>query len=124
MRTAAAFLAAAVIAGGGCRRREGGPRAAADGSTARVATAAPVAPEVPPPRGRQISLVYSSNVLGEYEHCGCPVHPLGGLGRRAAEVDRIRGESDAVIQVDAGDLFLPAGEGQPGWKAPAASEIE
>jgi hypothetical protein len=76
-----------------------------------------------PPRGKVIALVYTSNVLGEYEHCGCPVHPLGGLGRRAAEVDRIRAESDGVVSVDAGDLFLPAPE-PSGGKAPAASEVE
>jgi hypothetical protein len=91
-----------------------------------------VAPDVAPPRGKVIALVYSSNVQGEYEHCGCAVHPLGGLGRRAVEVDRIRAESDGVIQVDAGDLFLPAPlapaaptlDERPAGRPPAASELE
>jgi hypothetical protein len=102
--------------------------AAAPGSAA-TGTGTAVAPDVPPPRGKALALVYSSNVDGEYEHCGCPVHPLGGLGRRAAEVDKIRAESDGVISVDAGDLFLPAdvgspGGGPPGGRPPAASELE
>jgi hypothetical protein len=93
------------------------------GAVAEVAPAA-VEAEVEPARGKVIALVYSSNVQGEYEHCGCPVHPLGGLGRRAAEVDRIRAESDAVVSVDAGDLFLPVGDVPAGAKRPAASEVE
>ena len=80
--------------------------------------------EPEPPRGRQIALVYTSNVYGEYEHCGCPVHPLGGLGRRAAEVDAIRAESDGVVTVDAGDLFLPPEEKSAGARRPATSEVE
>jgi hypothetical protein len=80
--------------------------------------------DVPPPRGRVVSIVYTSNVGGEYERCGCPVHPLGGLGRRAAEVDRIRAESDGVISVDAGDLFLPAEEGPTRGRPPVATELE
>jgi hypothetical protein len=80
---------------------------------------------VEPPRGKVLALVYTSNVGGEYEHCGCPVHPLGGLGRRAAEVDRVRAASDGVISVDAGDLFLPAVSAQPAsGRRPAASELE
>lgn len=94
--------------------------------TGEVATfvAPAVEREVAPPRGKVIALVYSSNVQGEYEHCGCPVHPLGGLGRRAVEVDRARAESDGVVSVDAGDLFLPVGEVPAGWKGPAPSEVE
>src|SRR6185436_6610036 len=57
-----------------------------------------------------IALVYSSNVQGETERCGCAVDPLGGLARRAAEVKRIRGQTDGVIAVDAGDLFVAPGK--------------
>jgi hypothetical protein len=39
-------------------------------------------------------------------------------------VDRIRGETDGVIAVDAGDLFLAPGEVPKGWKAPAKGEVE
>ena len=77
-----------------------------------------------PPRGRALALVYTSNDDGEYERCGCPVHPLGGLARRAAELDAIRADSDAVVSVDAGDLFLPREEAPPRARPPAASELE
>jgi 2',3'-cyclic-nucleotide 2'-phosphodiesterase (5'-nucleotidase family) len=98
--------------------------AALDAGAAGLLNPAPIDEGPPPPRGRRLALVYSSNVQGEYEHCGCPVHPLGGLGRRAAEVDKIRAESDGVVSVDAGDLFLPPGDSPPGWKTPAPSELE
>jgi len=58
-------------------------------------------------RGTLIALLYSSNLQGEYEHCGCPEDPLGGLVRRATLTDRARVESDGVLMVDAGDLLLP-----------------
>ena len=32
--------------------------------------APPVAESAPPPRGKQLTIVYSSNLLGEYEPCG------------------------------------------------------
>jgi hypothetical protein len=104
-----------------CRGRAGAPAPDTDANAQRAALAAP---DVAPPRGKAIALVYTSNVGGEYERCGCPVHPLGGLARRAAEVDRIRAESDAVVSVDAGDLFLSVTPEPPGARPPAASELE
>ena len=58
-------------------------------------------------RGTHLALFYAANLQGEYENCGCPSHPLGGLARRATAVDRARGEADAVLVVDAGDMLLP-----------------
>jgi hypothetical protein len=98
---------------GACQKRIAPPQDAAVGIA-----------EGPPSRGRVIALVYTSNVQGEYERCGCPVHPLGGLARRAAEVDEIRAESDGVISVDAGDLFLPAETAKAPARPPAPSEVE
>lgn len=66
-------------------------------------------------------MVYSSNVNGEIERCGCAVNPLGGFARRAAEVERIRGEVDGIVSVDAGDLFLPWAEAP---KRGTAREVE
>ena len=61
------------------------------------------------PRGRQIALLYSSNLQGKYAPCNCAVQPLGGLARRATVTARARAEADATLVVDAGDLFLPEG---------------
>ena len=82
-----------------------------------TAAAPPPAPEataataetVPPPRGRAIALVYTSNVQGHFTPCACAVQPLGGVARRATLVGRARAESDATVVVDAGDLFQPEG---------------
>ncbi len=85
-----------------------------------VAPLVPVEPETPPPRGTHIALLYTSNVFGEYEQCGCPSHPMGGLARKATVVDEAREQADAAIVVDAGDLFLPA---RPNLHAPAANML-
>ncbi|HVU50164.1 MAG TPA: multiheme c-type cytochrome [Polyangia bacterium] len=77
-----------------------------------------------PPRGRVLSLVYSTDVSGEYERCDCAVAPIGGFARRAAEVDRARAESDGMVQVDPGDLFLPEDASVEGGRPPAAAELE
>jgi 2',3'-cyclic-nucleotide 2'-phosphodiesterase (5'-nucleotidase family) len=117
-------LLAAALALAACRGRAVAPAPSADAALAGdAAKATAFAPDEPPPRGKALALVYTSNVGAEYERCGCPVHPLGGLARRAAEVDAIRVESDVVISVDAGDLFLPTTDGEPG-RPPAPSEVE
>ena len=67
-----------------------------DGGTADPAAA----------RGREIALLYTSNVQGKLTPCDC-VLPLGGLGRRATVIARARAEADATVVVDAGDLFQP-----------------
>jgi hypothetical protein len=89
----------------GCRRAAPVP----PGAASDPANPAPSAPASPPPRGKVITVAYSSNLLAEYEQCGCPVHPQGGLARRATLLDQARTESDAVLVLDAGDLLLPAG---------------
>ena len=109
-----------VVALAACGGRASAPRR----DVATDARAVDAMAEGEPPRGKTIALVYTSNVGAEYERCGCPVHPLGGLGRRAAEVDKIRAESDGVVSVDAGDLFLPLDEPRTGARPPAASEVE
>ncbi|QQS46086.1 MAG: hypothetical protein IPM66_19550 [Acidobacteriota bacterium] len=57
--------------------------------------------------GYGIVLFFSSTVHGNLEVCGCPIHPLGGVARRAGYVDAFRRRSPdaAVLQVDAGYIF-------------------
>ena len=62
--------------------------------------------EAPPfagPRGTWIALAYMGNGQGEFESCGCPKQPLGGLARRATLIEALRREADGVIVVSAGD---------------------
>ena len=107
------FVAAGLLAGGCARARPAAPRPDGAGGRAGTATVpAPAAaeaniPETKAERGTFLSLLYGANLQGEYENCGCPSHPLGGLARRATVVDRARGEADAVLLFDAGDMLLP-----------------
>jgi len=125
-RTALLCLLACGVATGSACRRAGSAKPTADATPAvtAVSTTAPPRPAANPPRGKQITIAYASNLLAEYEQCGCPVHPLGGVARRATQIDRARSEADAVLVLDAGDLFLPAREGFPDGKAPDAGEVE
>ena len=52
------------------------------------------------------------------------MHPLGGIARRATQIDRARSEADAVLVLDAGDLFLPPREGVHEGKTPDPGEVE
>ena len=102
----------------GCRKGDAGAPAK------RTTPQAAATPVPPPPRGKHIALMYSSNLLADYEQCGCPVHPMGGVARRATQIDRARAEADAVLVLDAGDLFLPLPARMAGKPAPLAEEIE
>ncbi|MBL8170938.1 MAG: hypothetical protein JNJ50_22465 [Acidobacteria bacterium] len=57
--------------------------------------------------GYSIALFYSSTVHGNLEVCGCPIHPLGGVARRAGYINAFRQHNPdvAVLQVDAGYIF-------------------
>jgi hypothetical protein len=81
-------------------------------------------PASPAERGRVLTIVYSSALRGEYEPCGCPSHPLGGIARRATVIDRARAEADGVVVVDAGNLLLPAAVEGPGVAPPDLGEQE
>ncbi len=107
----------------GCRKSPAaapGPAVAQAAGGAVVAAVVPSAVVPPPPRGRHLTLIYSSNQLAAYGPCDCAVQPMGGLARRATQIDRARAEADAVLVLEAGDLFTPA----PGGVTPAASEVE
>lgn len=95
----------------------------------RVPVASPVAGDAafpvvvsPPERGRMVALLYASALRGDYEPCGCPSHPLGGIARRATVVDRARAERDGVVVVDAGNLLLPPAVEGAGVADPDAPE--
>ncbi|MFN0108674.1 MAG: multiheme c-type cytochrome [Blastocatellia bacterium] len=57
--------------------------------------------------GYSIALFYSSTVHGNLEVCGCPIHPLGGVARRAGYINAFKRRSPdaATLQVDAGFIF-------------------
>jgi hypothetical protein len=57
--------------------------------------------------GYGIVLFYSMGIRGNLEVCGCPIHPLGGVARRAGYINAFRKRSPdaAILQVDAGYIF-------------------
>lgn len=55
---------------------------------------------------RRLAIVYTNDVRGEIRSCGCAVHDLGGLGRRATFMRVFRDTTKAdVLLLDAGDFF-------------------
>ncbi|ROR32623.1 multiheme c-type cytochrome [Inmirania thermothiophila] len=56
------------------------------------------------------TLIYSGNLDGELEPCGCTAEgDLGGLLRRATVIGRLRREAPGLFLVSSGGLFNPAG---------------
>jgi 2',3'-cyclic-nucleotide 2'-phosphodiesterase (5'-nucleotidase family) len=55
----------------------------------------------------QITIAYSSNVLGYYEPCGCleTGEQLGGLHKKAPYISQYRKDHGDVVIVDSGDLL-------------------
>jgi 2',3'-cyclic-nucleotide 2'-phosphodiesterase (5'-nucleotidase family) len=102
-RLAVVAVALALLAAGACRRAAPAPRASV--APPRPAPAEAGGPVPPPPRGEDLALVYTSNLLGHSLPCDCAVRPLGGLARRATVIGRARAGADATLVVDAGDLF-------------------
>ncbi|MFP5492885.1 MAG: hypothetical protein ACLGG0_15385, partial [Bacteriovoracia bacterium] len=55
----------------------------------------------------QGSLIFSHNINGETEPCGCRKFPLGGLEQAAGHFHQERSKGP-VVYVDTGDLFFPS----------------
>jgi hypothetical protein len=86
---------------------------APDRALALVADARPTGP-----RGTLLTVLFSANLLGEYE-----AHPLGGLARRGTLTEAARKQADAFVQVDGGDTLLPPLR-PVGGKDPDTREID
>ena len=114
-----AILNLASALSGACRQKSGTAGTSRDATTAD----APPLVETKAERGTEIALLYASNLQGEYEHCGCPSHPLGGLVRRATVIDQARADADGVLIVDAGDMLLPATFHHATLQPPEPSEV-
>src|SRR5262252_2969988 len=64
----------------------------------------------PAPAGeRRISIIYTAEVHGALEPCGCTSDPLGDISRFAEVVRAAKKESGAVLIVDAGGMLYPEG---------------
>jgi len=64
--------------------------------------------EVTPKSGvTQASILFSNNINGETQPCGCNKFPLGGLEQTAGHFHQVQSKMP-VIYVDSGDLFFPS----------------
>jgi 2',3'-cyclic-nucleotide 2'-phosphodiesterase (5'-nucleotidase family) len=64
------------------------------------------------PREGTLTILYTLNVNGELERCGCSEKQLGGVARRKTVIDQHRSESSLVL--DAGDIFFGSFQGLVG----------
>lgn len=56
---------------------------------------------------RSATLIYSNDVLGEVEPCGCRVDPMGGVIRRSGLLSALITENQGpFLQVDSGDFLF------------------
>ncbi|MBL7717149.1 MAG: hypothetical protein JNL01_16920 [Bdellovibrionales bacterium] len=64
------------------------------------------------PVARATTVVFSHDVLGELEPCGCRSNPSGGLDRKAMllEQERRLHPKEELIQVDTGDLLFDSAD--------------
>ena len=50
-------------------------------------------------------IIYTSNVNGVIENCGCGSDPLGGIGRVKSVIDQFKKDNKNVFAIDGGDYF-------------------
>ena len=60
----------------------------------------------PAPVSQDFIMVYTANISGELEPCGCKARRLGGLAQRAYHVRELEKKGMPVLQVDAGNIFF------------------
>ncbi len=73
----------------------------------RVEMGLPLADPAPTGQsGLQARILFTSNLLGEFEPCKCPDMPLGGLSQLAARVDAVRGDAVPAFWLDSGDRLF------------------
>jgi 2',3'-cyclic-nucleotide 2'-phosphodiesterase (5'-nucleotidase family) len=105
-----AVIVAGLVAASACRGSKPAPPRAPDAALAVAAHPAAAPPRLAPTAvlpatplaGQPLTVLYSSNLLGEYD-----AQPLGGLPRRATLTAQLGAET-ALVQVDAGDTLLPS----------------
>ena len=66
----------------------------------------PNAADAAPAPAPGFTIIYSNDVLGELELCGCDEEQLGGLPRRAAVIHALQKEGRPLLVLDAGNLFF------------------
>ena len=55
--------------------------------------------------GESLYIIFTSNINGNIENCGCGPDPLGGVARLKTVVDDFRQKHKNVLVIDGGDFF-------------------
>jgi len=58
-----------------------------------------------PAKPAELSVLYSSDLLGRIRSCGCAVKDMGGVGRWVTYSESVRASIADIIVIDAGDAF-------------------
>lgn len=58
------------------------------------------------PGSRGFTILYSNDVRGEFENCGCTDVQLGGLSRKAHLLRSLSRKNADILRLDAGNLFF------------------
>jgi hypothetical protein len=90
-------------------------------STLVLAPAAAAPAPAAPAGERRFSIVYTAEIHGAVEPCGCTSDPLGDISRFAEVVRAARQQSGAVLVVDAGGILYAEGGSSP--RARAADDL-
>jgi 2',3'-cyclic-nucleotide 2'-phosphodiesterase (5'-nucleotidase family) len=53
----------------------------------------------------RFSILYTSNVMGEIDACGCATKKLGGVAKRVSLFSTVSGEKNTILYLDTGDHF-------------------
>ena len=53
----------------------------------------------------ELTVIFVSDLLGRIRSCGCSIQDMGGLGRMATYIEKVRAGAANMIAVDAGDDF-------------------
>ena len=53
----------------------------------------------------ELTILFSSDLLGMVRSCGCTIEDVGGLGRRTSFANRVRENAKNLLVLDAGDAF-------------------
>ncbi len=78
-----------------------------DAGANRVTDGLPLADPAPTGESGLIARVlFSSNVLGEFEPCSCPDIPLGGVGQLVAQVEAARATGVPAFWLDSGNRLF------------------
>jgi 5'-nucleotidase/UDP-sugar diphosphatase len=60
-----------------------------------------------PGKSEDLTVIFSSDLLGKVRSCGCMQKDMGGLGKRATYTENACASAENCIVVDAGDAFGP-----------------